>query len=115
ALRDGRLPLPLDVLARHRMARGDLARSSPQQAKMLREWLLTLVSDYQNSIGGACLGALHAAGASADCWRAGKAARAAQPLSQLQALSSRLPLRAVWAAWRAGRHAVIEENAPRPH
>lgn len=115
ALRDGRLPLPLDVLARHRMARGDLAQSSSQQADMLREWLLTLASDSRSSIGGSFLGALHAAGASADRWRAGKAARAAGPLAELQALSSRLPLRSVWAAWRAGRIAVIEDSAPRPH
>lgn len=115
ALRDGRLPLPLDVLAKYRMARGNLSQSSPEQAAMLRGWLLTLASDYGNSFNGARLGALNAAGASADRWRAGEAARAAEPLSKLQALTSRLPLRAVWAAWRSGRDAVIEDNAPRPH
>ena len=99
ALRDGRLPLPLDLLARHRLARGDLARSSPQQAAALREWLRALASDHS----GTGLGVLHAVGASTDRWRALRAAKADEPLSALQEACANLPLRAVWVAWRAGR------------
>lgn len=102
ALRDGRLPLPLDLLARHRLARGDLARPSLQQAAALREWLRALASDGADTAGGR-LGVLNAAGASADRWRALHAAKASEPLSALQEALVRLPMRATWAAWRAAR------------
>jgi 15-cis-phytoene synthase len=102
ALRDGRLPLPLDLLARHRLARGDLARASPQQAAALREWLRALASDHAGG-SGTGLGVLLAAGASADRWRALHAAKAGEPLSALQEAITRLPMRATWAAWRAAR------------
>ena len=103
ALRDGRLPLPLDLLAKHRLARGDLARSSPQQVAMLREWLLALASDFSAAASAHVRGgALRAAAANADRWRARIAARAVDPLATLNASFARLPLGATWAAWRAG-------------
>lgn len=104
ALRDGRLPLPLDVLAQHRLARGELARNSPQQVAALRDWLLALASDPGQARGQETgLGVLTAANASADRWRAQVAARATDPLTTLNAALRRVPLRAVWATWRAGR------------
>lgn len=104
ALRDGRLPLPLDVLARHRLARGELAHKSPQQVAALREWLMALASDPAPTVGGnAGLGVLAAVTASADRWRTNLAARADDPLITLSAALARVPLRAVWATWRAGR------------
>jgi phytoene synthase len=102
ALRDGRLPLPLDLLARHRLSRGDLVRASAQQAAALREWLAMLATDYAQ-IDDAHVGVLGIARVRADGWRAGTAARAAEPLVALNAAFARLPLRAVWATWRAGR------------
>ena len=105
ALRDGRLPLPLEVLARHRLARGELAQTSPQQMAALREWLVALATEPMQAAGrDADLGVLAAATASADRWRAQRAARANDPLVTLNAVLGRMPLRAVWAAWRAGRH-----------
>ena len=103
ALRDGRLPLPLDVLARHRLARGELAQTSPQQMAALREWLIGLAAESEQALD-AGIGVLAAATASADRWRAQRAARANDPLVTLNAVLGRMPLRAVWAAWRAGRH-----------
>lgn len=105
ALRDGRLPLPLDLLAKHRLARGDLASTSPPQVAMLREWLLALASDFSVAAAAAHArgGALHAAAASADRWRARMAGRAADPLLTLNASFALLPMRATWAAWRAGQ------------
>ena len=100
SLRDGRLPLPLDLLARHRLARGDLAADSPRQVAALGEWLAGLASR---------LARLHAPGpvlaaaVASDRWRARRAGRAAQPLASLRADLGRLPLRSAWAAWRAGR------------
>lgn len=100
SLRDGRLPLPLDLLARHRLARGDLAGESPRRVAALQEWFASLAS------GSASLrfqGPLLAAGAAADRWRARRAGGAVQPLESLLADLGRLPLRSAWAAWRAGR------------
>lgn len=103
ALGAGRLPLPLDLLARHRLARGDLARRSPQQVAMLREWLAALAADRLLPVdAGTRLGVLNAASASADRWRAALAAHTSDPLASLNAALARVPLRSVWAGWRAG-------------
>lgn len=98
ALRSGRLPLPLDLLARHRLARGDLTTRSPQQIAAVREWLGMLAGEE----GDGCE-PLTAAIASADRWRARLAALAADPLSALNGALCRVPTRTVFATWRAGR------------
>lgn len=102
ALRDGRLPLPLDLLARHRLARGDLAHASAAQVAALREWLKVLRAE-SASIAIAACGPFAAAAAAADRWRIRSAGRADEPIAALHALFARLPLRAAWAAWWAGR------------
>jgi len=102
ALRDGRLPVPLDLLARHRLARGDLVRASPPQAAALREWLAALAADHAAAARGRP-GPLAAASLYADRWRARKAAHAGDPLAALGHALGRLPLGAVWAAWRAAQ------------
>jgi phytoene synthase len=102
SLRDGRLPLPLDLLARHRLARGDLAGESPSLVAALQEWFAGLAS----GLGSLRVdGPLLAAGVASDRWRARRAGRAGQPLESLRADLGRLPLRAAWAAWRAARRA----------
>lgn len=104
ALRDGRLPLPLDLLARHRLARGDLARASAPQAAALREWLNALQAECAElAAAHAPLGALGATALHADRWRARRAARTEDPAAALQDGFTRLPLGAAWAAWRAAR------------
>lgn len=104
ALRDGRLPVPLDLLARHRLARGDLVQTSPQQAAALGEWLRALAAEFAQAVSAdARLGVLSTASASADHWRAHTAARANDPLAALHAALARVPMRTVWATWRAGR------------
>lgn len=101
ALRDGRLPLPLDVLARQHLSRGDLVQTSAAQAAALRDWLLLLSAEATDILRvRSHLGAVHAASASADGWRARKAAAADYPLQALRDLSARLPLRTAWVAWR---------------
>jgi|SRR5690606_25356903 len=109
ALRDGRLPVPLDLLARHRLARGDLAANSPRQVAALREWLAGLASRLARL---RAPGPLLASGVAADRWRARRAGRAAQPLEGLRADLGRLPLRSAWAAWKAGR---ATREAPHGH
>ena len=103
-LSGGRLPLPLDLLAQHRLTRGDLAHSSPQTVAVLREWLAALAAGGLTTIDSDTrLGVLAAASASADRWRADMASRARDPLAALNAALARVPSRVVWAAWRAGR------------
>lgn len=102
ALGAGRLPLPLDHLARHRLSRGDLGVRSAARDEALRAWWRELRG------GGDALDARHvgpaaAATLSADHWRLGKAAQAADPAVALPALLARVPLRATLAAWRARR------------
>ena len=108
-LRDGRLPLPLDLLARHRLARGDLASASPRQVAALREWFAGLASELGPLRTG---GAVLAAGVSADRWRARRAGTASQPLASLRRDLGRLPLRSAWAAWRAGRKTRGRDSGP---
>jgi phytoene synthase len=104
ALRDGRLPLPLDLLARHRLARGDLSRESPERTRALQDWLNTLAAE--------CAGLAHSKpGLSPMCAamlatarsRMRHAARAREPLVDLAEGRRRLPLAAPWSAWRAAR------------
>lgn len=102
SLRAGRLPLPLDLLARHRLARGDLATASPPRSAALREWLASLGAELA-ACPAPALGALGAAARTADRARARRAARADEPLAALHEAFGRLPPMTVWAAWRAGR------------
>jgi 15-cis-phytoene synthase len=102
SLRDGRLPLPLDVLARHRLVRGDLARASPARTAASREWLAALAGELARA-GRQPIGVAGAAIASADRWRARRASRAVEPLAALPALLGRLPMRSAFVAWRAAR------------
>jgi phytoene synthase len=102
SLRAGRLPLPLDLLARHRLARGDLVRASAQQTAALSEWLQAIGAEL-DGVRKARLGTLRAAMAAANRVRARQAARADDPLAALTSGFGRLPFAAVWAAWRAGR------------
>jgi phytoene synthase len=106
AIDDGRLPLPLDVLARHQLARNDLGRDSPARRGAVHDWLAQLdgvATDLARS--GAALGVLGVAALSAGGWRARRALRSSEPVATLHHLHARLPLTAAWATWRAARRA----------
>jgi phytoene synthase len=104
ALRDGRLPLPLDLLARHRLARGDLAGNSPEAAAALRDWLKTLDGECGNLARKAPpLSVVSAATLAAASSRARRAARASEPLAALAQAQHRPSIGTVWSAWRAAR------------
>ena len=104
ALADGRLPLPLDLLARHRLARGDLARPSPQRTAALREWLRELARSMAATADRG-IGAVAAATLAADRWRIARSLRRSEPVAVLPALLGHVPMRATWAAWRARERA----------
>jgi len=102
ALRDGRLPLPLDLLARHRLARGDLAHDTPARRDALRDGLRALRTS-TDALAWHDAGVPAAASASADRWRLARAAVANDPAEALPSLLGRLPLRTTLACWRAAR------------
>jgi phytoene synthase len=104
ALRDGRLPLPLGLLARHRLARGDLSRESPDRTRALQDWLRTLAADcaeLARSKPG--LSPMAAAVLATARSRMRHAARAGEPLADLAQARRRLPLAAALSVWRAAR------------
>jgi len=108
ALRDGKLPLPLDLLARHRLARGDLGAESAARADALREWFGELASEMSallapQALAKRPLGILRAAMAAADAKRLAAAANAGEPLAAMNVVLAGLSIPIVWAAWRAAR------------
>jgi len=104
ALRDGRLPLPLDLLARHRLARGDLAGKSPEAAAALRDWLKALGAEFGDLARKAPrLSVVSAATLASARSRARRAARAPEPLAALAEAQRRPSIGTVWSAWRAAR------------
>jgi phytoene synthase len=103
ALRDGKLPLPLDLLARHRLARGDLGGETPARSAALREWFAALADELSAVLTSPSLGIVRAAMAAADAKRLAIPARAGAPLAALNPALATLSLPVAWAAWRAAR------------
>ncbi|MET0232814.1 MAG: phytoene synthase [Rhodanobacteraceae bacterium] len=108
ALRDGKMPLPLDRLARHRLSRGDLSNASPARADALREQLRDLADRLRALLARSALaahppGVIRATMAAADAVRAIRASNATEPLAALDEALGRLSIPAVWSAWRAAR------------
>ena len=106
AMRDGTLPLPLDLLARHRLARGDLANASPARSAALREWFESIGAGLVAHVAGDAargLGVVRASMAAANARRASRAARASEPLGAIQPALASLSVPVVWSAWRAAR------------
>ena len=108
ALRDGKLPLPLDLLARHRLARGELAATSAARTNALHEWFGTLANEMsplltREGLRTQPLGVLRAAMASADARRALQAASAVEPLGAMKTALGGLSIPVLWSAWRAAR------------
>jgi phytoene synthase len=107
-LRDGKLPLPLDRLARHRLSRGDLSNASPERSEALREQLRELGERLRallarGAIATHPLGVVRATMAAVDAARAVTASKASEPLAALSEALGRLSIPAVWSAWRAAR------------
>lgn len=99
ALGVGRLPLPLDLLARHRLARGDLTSRGAERDASLREHLASL-AQRMATIDARRLRALEAASLHAEHWRCRRASRQSAPMSQRL---DGMPITTVWVAWRASR------------
>jgi 15-cis-phytoene synthase len=116
ALRDGKLPLPLDLLARHRLARGDLSNAGGARGDALREWftwlggeltawaMLRKTADHET---GSALdrspGVVRATMAAVDGRRAKALGSARDPLASGNDGFGRLSIPVVWFAWRMAR------------
>lgn len=102
ALGNGRLAVPLDLLARHGLARGSLAVDSAGRSAALRAQFATLGRGL-----GDCARALRSplviAATHADARRSLRAARASQPLQVAARERARIDLATVWATWRGMR------------
>ena len=103
-LADGRLVVPLDVLARHRLSRGDLAASGPARTGALRDHLESIVAR-MDACTATALPVLEAVTLHVDRSHCRRAARARDPLAAGARGSRRVPFSTPWAAWRAARHA----------
>jgi 15-cis-phytoene synthase len=108
ALRDGKLPLPMDLLARHRLARGDLASPSQARSDALRERLRTLSQELSGLVARDALesrpiGVPRAAMVAAAARHAMTAVRAPEPLAGIEGALRSLSIPVVWSAWRAAR------------
>ncbi|HMM65805.1 MAG TPA: phytoene synthase [Dokdonella sp.] len=97
-----RLPVPLDVLARQQLSRGDLAVAGAQRDAALREHFSALAGAMR-SVRTAGLPALPAIGLRADLQRCRSAATAADPLAESTRKAGRIGVPSVLAGWRAAR------------
>jgi phytoene synthase len=102
ALASDRLPLPLDLLARHELSRSDLDRPGVQRDAMLREHFAALAAAIRAN-GQEGLSPLVALGLHTDLKRSQRIARAADPLAESVRNAERLPLSSAWIGWRAAR------------
>lgn len=102
-LAGGRLPLPLDLMAHHRLSRVDLASPSAPRTEALRGYF-AMLAERMEAIDIASLSSVPAATSwHAERVRCRRAARAFEPLAAGEAAINRLPVSTVWAAWRAAR------------
>lgn len=102
ALAGDRLPVPLDVLARQQLSRGDLAVAGAQRDAALREHFAALAEAMRN-VRTAGLPALPAIGLHAGLRRSRSAAAAADPLAESARKAGRIGVPSVLAGWRAAR------------
>lgn len=97
-----RLPLPLDLLARHGISRSELAVADPRRDVLLREHFAAL-ADAIAALDRRGLTPFTAAGLAAHLQRCRGAAKAVNPLESMSGKLDRLPFPALWACWRAAR------------
>jgi len=99
ALAAGRLPVPLDLLARHRLSRDDFADAGGARTAAMGEHFAHLCARMRD-LDTARLPVLDAAALHAERWRCRRAARA--PGDAVRRTEG-LPWSTAWAAWRASR------------
>lgn len=97
-----RLPIPLDLLARHQLSRNEIGQTGAPREAVLREHFLALATR-MSAVERVGLSPLTAIRLQADQKRCVRAAQAADALAESARNLDRLPLSSVWTAWRAAR------------
>jgi len=107
---EGRLPVPLGLLARHEVVRADLAQPSPRRNMLVKDFLDELVLETNGALGVAAARTLPSrVRTRLDRIRIERALRVTDPLAYLNAHphAGRLKtLMTVWREARQGRHAL---------
>lgn len=103
-LAQGQLPLPLDVMARHRLSRDTLRGDSPPRRLALADACRALADEMAALLAASPrLGLVRHAGLVVDRRRAAVAARSDDPSVTLSVALQRTPLRSVWSIWRVAQ------------
>lgn len=106
-----RLAVPLDLLARHRLTRAELAVASPAREAALREFASMLATRF-DALDRAVLPVIDAVAVHAERARCGKLATAREPLRRAPSAFTSLPLSAAWWGWRAARRQTRTTFSP---
>ncbi len=103
-LENGHLALPLDLLARHRLRRDQLAADSSERRRAAAEQLQAIIAGFdQLALNLPALALMHRASLLANRWRAKQAASASDPVAAMVRLSTKLSIATTWSIWRAAR------------
>lgn len=97
-----RLPLAMDLLARHQLPRSELMQHAAERDLILREHF-SLLAEAMRAVSRSGLSVLAAVLLSADEHRCRKLAKARNVLETGHAMLARLPGSSPWVAWRAAR------------
>jgi phytoene synthase len=104
---EGRLPLPLNLLARHGLTRGALAQPSPARSRVLKDFLDELVLEINGALGVASARTLALrTRVRLDRGLIAGALKTADPLPYLAANARAGYWPSLWAAWREARAAI---------
>ena len=103
---EGRLPVPLGLLARHEVVRADLAEPSPRRNMLVKDFLDELVLETNGALGVASVHTLQLrVRTRLDRLRIDKALRVTDPLAFLRAHPHAGRWQALLATWREARNA----------
>jgi 15-cis-phytoene synthase len=106
---DGRLPLPLSLLARHGLVRADLAQPIPARNLLIKDFLDELVLEINGGLGVASARSLGLrTRVNLDRQLIGGALKNVDPLPYLSTHARPGYWRSLWAAWREARAAARE-------
>jgi len=104
---EGRLPLPLGLLARHGLARADLAQPSPARTRLLKDFLDELVLEINGALGVASARTLRMrTRVRLDRRLIAAALKSVDPLPYLTTHARPGYWPSLWAAWREARAAA---------
>lgn len=103
-----RLPVPLDLLARHELTRAGLAQASSKRNALLRDFLARLAETLEAALANAASAPLgRRVRARLDLALMRNAQRAGEPLRALMAQPGAARWKALWWSWREARRSAL--------